>query len=39
MNVSPSGLTLGGILEDYSDWTLGGTRGKQGINGEELDVR
>ena len=34
----PSGLSLGGILEGYSDFTLGGIRGKQGFNGEELDV-
>ena len=38
MNVSPSGLSLGGILEGYSDCTLGGIRGKQGFNGEELDI-
>ena len=37
MNVSPSGLSLGGIPEAYSDCTLGGIRGKQGFNGEELD--
>ena len=34
----PSGLSLGGILEGYSDCTLGGIRGKQGFNGEELDI-
>ena len=38
MNVSPRGLSLGGILEGYSDCTLGGIRGKQGFNGEELDI-
>ena len=38
MNVSPSGLSLGGILESYSDCTLGGIGGKQGFNGEELDI-
>ena len=38
MNISPSGLSLGGILEGYSDCTPGGIRGKQGFNGEELDV-
>ena len=38
MNVSPSGLRLGGILEGYSDSTPGGIRGKQGFNGEELDI-
>ena len=38
MNVSPSGLSLGGILEGYSDCTPGGIRGKQGFNGEELDI-
>ena len=38
MNVSPSGLSLGGILEGYSDCTLGGIRGKQGFNGETLDI-
>ena len=37
-NVSPSGLSLGGILEGYSDFTLGGIRGKRGFNGEELDI-
>ena len=36
MNVSPSGLSLGGILEVCSDSTLDGIRGKQGFNGEEL---
>ena len=35
----PSGLSLGGIPEGYSDCTPGGIRGKQGFNGEELDVR
>ena len=35
MNVSPSGLSLGGILEGYSDCSLDGIRD----NGEELDVR
>ena len=29
-NVSPSSLSLGGILEGYSDCTLGDIRGKQG---------
>ena len=38
MNVFPSGLSLGGIPEGYSDCTPGGIRGKQGFNGEELDV-
>ena len=38
MNVSPSGLSLGGILEGYSDCTLGGIRGKQGINDEKWIV-
>ena len=33
MNVSPCGLSSGGILEGYSDCTPGGIRG----NGEELD--
>ena len=37
-NVSPSSLSLGSILEDYSNCILGGIRGKQGFNGEELDV-
>ena len=39
MDISPSSLSLGGILEGYADSTLGGIRGKQGFNGEELDVR
>ena len=39
MNVSPSGLSLGGIPEGYSDCTPGGIRGKQGFNYEQLDVR
>ena len=34
----PQQFSLGGILEGYSDFTLGGIRGKQGFNGEELDV-
>ena len=34
----PQRFSLGGILEGYSDRTLGGTRGKQGFNGEELDI-
>ena len=38
MNVSPSGLSLGGIPEVYSDCTPGGIRGKQGFNGEGLDI-
>ena len=38
MNVSPSGLSLGGNPEGYSDCTLGGIRGKKGFNGEELDI-
>ena len=38
MNVSPSSLSLGGILKGYSDYTPGGIRGKQGFNSEELDV-
>ena len=38
MHVSSSGLSLGGILEGYSDSTLGGIRGKQGFNNEELDI-
>ena len=37
-NVSPSGLSLGGIPEGYSGCTLGGIRGKQGFNGEGLDT-
>ena len=37
-NVSPSSLSLGGIPEGYSVCTLGGIRGKQSFNGEELDV-
>ena len=38
MKGAPSGLSLGGIPEGYSDCTLGGIRGKQGFNGEELDI-
>ena len=38
-NVSTSSLSLGGILEGYSYRTLGGIRGKQDFDGEELDVR
>ena len=38
MNVSPSILSLGGIPEGYSDCTLGGIRGKQDFNGEEIDI-
>ena len=38
MNVSPSGLSLGGIPEGYSDCTPGSIRGTQGFNGEELDI-
>ena len=34
-----SGLSLGGIPEVYSDCTPGGIRGKQGFDGEELDIR
>ena len=34
----PQQFSLGGILEGYSDCTLGGIRGKQGFNGVELDV-
>ena len=37
-NVSPSSLSLEGFLEGYSDFTLGGIRGKRGFNGEELDI-
>ena len=37
-NVPPSSLSLGGILEGYSDHTLGAIIGKQGFNGEELNV-
>ena len=37
-NVSHSSISLGGILEGYSDSTLGGISGKQGFNGEELDI-
>ena len=37
-NVSPSSLSLGGILEGYSDCTLGGIRGKQGFNGEDISL-
>ena len=33
----PSGLSLGDIPECYSGCTPGGIRGKQGVNGEELD--
>ena len=32
----PSGLSLGDILEGYSDCTPGGIRGKQRFNSEEL---
>ena len=35
----PQQFSLGGILESYSDYTLGGIRGKQGFNSEDLDVR
>ena len=38
MNVSPNSLSLRGIPEGYSDCTPGGIRGKQGFNGEELDI-
>ena len=38
MNVSRSGLSLGGTPEGYSDCTLVGIRGKQDFNGEELDI-
>ena len=34
----PQRFSLGGIPEGYSDCTPGGIRGKQGFNGEELDV-
>ena len=34
----PQQFSLGGIPEGYSVCTLGGIRGKQGFNGEELDV-
>ena len=34
----PQQFSLGGILEGYSDCTPGGIRGKQGFNGEELDI-
>ena len=34
MNIVPSGLSLGGIPEGYSDCTLGGIKG----NGEVPDV-
>ena len=37
-NISPSDLILGGIPEDYSDCTPGDIRGKQGFNGEKLDI-
>ena len=37
-NVSPSGLSSGGILEGYSDCAPTGIRGKQCFNGEELDI-
>ena len=37
-NVPPSGLSLGGIPESYSDCTSGSIRGNQGFNGEELDI-
>ena len=36
--VPPSSPSLGDILEGYSDCTLGGIRGNQGFNGEELDI-
>ena len=36
-DVFPSSLSLGGILEGYSDCTLGGIRGKQDFNSEELE--
>ena len=38
INVSSSGLSLGGIPEHYSDCTMGGIRGSKGFNGEELDI-
>ena len=46
-NVNPSGLSLSGVLDSYSDSTPvaseefhpGGIRGNQGVNREELDVR
>ena len=38
MNVSPSGLSVGGIPEGYSDCTPGGIRGTQGFNGKDLDI-
>ena len=38
MNVSPTGLSSGGILEGYSHRILGDIRGNQGFNGEELDI-
>ena len=37
-NVFPSNLSLGGIQEGYSNCILGGIRGKQGFNGEKLDI-
>ena len=36
---APNGLSLEGIQEGYSDRTPGGIRGKQGFDGEELDIR
>ena len=38
MNVSPNSLSLRGIPEGYSDCTPGVIRGKQGFNGETLDI-
>ena len=38
MNVSPTGLSLGGISEGYSDCTPGGIRDTQGFHAEELDI-
>ena len=34
----PRGLSLGGIPDVYSDCTPGGIGGKQGFNGEGLDI-
>ena len=37
-NVSPSGLSLGGILEGYSVCTPSGIRGDKCFDGEELNI-
>ena len=38
MNVAPSSVSSGGILEGYSHCTPGDSRGKQDFNGEEMDI-